>query len=44
MSGHGYQDRPGWCCRYRWTLSYIAVVLTVEFVLMLLQLTGRLGR
>lgn len=29
-----------WCCRHRWTLRYISVVVSLELVLQLLMIKG----
>lgn len=29
-----------WCCRHKWTLNYVGVVVTAELVLNVLQTRG----
>jgi len=29
-----------WCCRHRWAIGYIAVVVTLELILMVLTIRG----
>ena len=40
--GQGHQSHDGgalpWCCAHKWTMGYIAVVVTLELVLIILGL------
>lgn len=34
------EDLIPWCCRHRWTMRYISVVVTLEFVVEILHTAG----
>ncbi len=34
------KDTVAWCCRHRWTLSYLTVVATAGLILQILELRG----
>jgi len=36
----GESDAALWCCRHRWTLRYMLVVLTLVLVLQILEIRG----
>lgn len=34
------RDHTPWCCRHRWTIHYIMVVVTLELILQILVIKG----
>ena len=34
------RDSVAWCCKHKWTIGYIAVVVTIALILQVLELRG----